>query len=197
MGKERGTKGAQQTKMDQFMAQQAGEESQCTIGGLPGEVSEPSVGQILAAREASGQAVQTQIAAIAIDNLLRTDLCAVAERSVATEKQRAAYQVRFLSDHAPLVLECETPTPRPAISLWHLHLETLRDPDYRVDVLVALQGYISENWNMAQTRRVEWKTLKVVVRGVGREHSKTVWYAEEGGRGAHTAKRPWSYCSVE
>ncbi|KAJ1195164.1 hypothetical protein NDU88_004445 [Pleurodeles waltl] len=41
-----------------------------------------------AAIEASGQAVETQIATIAIDvNLLRTDLRSVAEKSVATEKR--------------------------------------------------------------------------------------------------------------
>ncbi|KAJ1184831.1 hypothetical protein NDU88_001628 [Pleurodeles waltl] len=31
--------------------------------------------------------------------------------------RRAAYQVRFLSDYAPLVLECETCPPRPAVPL--------------------------------------------------------------------------------
>ncbi|KAJ1082259.1 hypothetical protein NDU88_002427 [Pleurodeles waltl] len=44
--------------------------------------------QILAAIEASGQAVQAQIAAMAVDvNLLRVDLRVVAEHSVATEQQ--------------------------------------------------------------------------------------------------------------
>ncbi|KAJ1127556.1 hypothetical protein NDU88_005955 [Pleurodeles waltl] len=47
---------------------------------------------ILVAIEASGQAVQTQIAAIAVDvNMLRTDLRAVAKRPVATEKQEVAW----------------------------------------------------------------------------------------------------------
>ncbi|KAJ1117638.1 hypothetical protein NDU88_005835 [Pleurodeles waltl] len=66
--------------MDQFTTWQAGDGSQRTIGG---EVSDPSGAQILAAIEASGQAIQTQIATIA-------DLHAVSERSVATEIQTAA-----------------------------------------------------------------------------------------------------------
>ncbi|KAJ1110555.1 hypothetical protein NDU88_007905 [Pleurodeles waltl] len=88
MGKERGTNGAQQTKIDQFTVAAGRRSVTALIGGLPGDVIEPSGAQILAARGASGQSVQTQIAAIVVDvNLLRTDLCAVAERSVATEKQ--------------------------------------------------------------------------------------------------------------
>ncbi|KAJ1157953.1 hypothetical protein NDU88_010649 [Pleurodeles waltl] len=186
--------------MDQFTAQHPGGRSPCNIGGLPGEVSKPSGAQILAAIEASGQAVETQIAALAIDvNLLRMDLRAVTEKSMATEKKlgtirtelddlndtvatseanrdesggcgrtvlkQAAYQVRFLSDHAPLVLECDTNASRPAIPLWRLRPETL-GPEYRVDVLAALQGYIGENCNTARTRGMECEAIKIVVRGV-------------------------------
>ncbi|KAJ1179361.1 hypothetical protein NDU88_004595 [Pleurodeles waltl] len=87
MGKDKIAKGTQQTKMNQFMAQYAGGGSQHETSGLPGEACEPSGAKILPAIEASGQAVQTRIAAIAVDvNLLRTALRAVAERSVAMEK---------------------------------------------------------------------------------------------------------------
>ncbi|KAJ1208550.1 hypothetical protein NDU88_003934 [Pleurodeles waltl] len=79
--------------------------------------------------------------------------------------QKAAYQVRFLSDHAPLLLECEISTHRAVISLWRLRPETLGDPEYRADVLAALYGYICVNWNTAQTRGLEWGALKVVIRG--------------------------------
>ncbi|KAJ1172404.1 hypothetical protein NDU88_004251 [Pleurodeles waltl] len=49
--------------------------------------SEPTGTQILAAIEASGQAVKSQIAAIAVDvNLLRADVRVVAERSVEALK---------------------------------------------------------------------------------------------------------------
>ncbi|KAJ1145225.1 hypothetical protein NDU88_011516 [Pleurodeles waltl] len=81
MGKYRMAKGAQRIQMDRFMAQHPGEGSQLKAGGLPGEVCKPSGAQILAEIKASRQAVQTQIAAIAVDvNLLRTDLRAMALR---------------------------------------------------------------------------------------------------------------------
>ncbi|KAJ1104685.1 hypothetical protein NDU88_002094 [Pleurodeles waltl] len=83
IGKDTAAKGDQQ-----FTAQHAGGGSQCETSGPPGTVWESSGAQILMAIEASGQAVQAQIAAIAVNvNLLRTDLRAVGERSVATEKQ--------------------------------------------------------------------------------------------------------------
>ncbi|KAJ1199876.1 hypothetical protein NDU88_003708 [Pleurodeles waltl] len=86
MGKDRTAKGVQQTSMDQFTELNTG-------GGLQPEPSEPSGGagepsgtQILVAIEAYGQAVQEQISAMAVDiNLLRTDLRAVVEKSVAAE----------------------------------------------------------------------------------------------------------------
>ncbi|KAJ1091818.1 hypothetical protein NDU88_004933 [Pleurodeles waltl] len=62
----------------------------------------------------------------------------------------AANQVRILSDHAPLVLECETCTPRPPVASAS---KTLGNPEYRINVLTVLQAYIRENWNMAQTHR--------------------------------------------
>ncbi|KAJ1191942.1 hypothetical protein NDU88_001255 [Pleurodeles waltl] len=81
VGKDKAGKGTQQTRMDQYTAQ--------TLGGtLPQEPlgplnkgSEPTCAQILAAIEAPGQAVKSQIAAMAVDvNLLRADLRVVAER---------------------------------------------------------------------------------------------------------------------
>ncbi|KAJ1117669.1 hypothetical protein NDU88_005866 [Pleurodeles waltl] len=96
---------------------------------------------------------------------IRLDLVLLTNDGSLTVR-RAEYLVRFLSDYAPLVLECETNAPRPAIPLWSLPPKILRDPEYRLDVLAALQGYIRENWITARTRGMEWKALKVVVRGV-------------------------------
>ncbi|KAJ1125386.1 hypothetical protein NDU88_003818 [Pleurodeles waltl] len=74
--------------MDQYTAQNAGWSLQKDSSGPPEKGAEPTGAQILAAIEASGQAVQTQIAAISVDaNLLRADLRVVAEHSVATEQQ--------------------------------------------------------------------------------------------------------------
>ncbi|KAJ1106275.1 hypothetical protein NDU88_003676 [Pleurodeles waltl] len=80
--------------MDQFPATNTGGGPQPEPSGPSEDVREPSMAQILAAIEASGQAVQAQIAAIAMDvNLLRTDLRAVTERSVATEQQVSTIQM--------------------------------------------------------------------------------------------------------
>ncbi|KAJ1143226.1 hypothetical protein NDU88_009537 [Pleurodeles waltl] len=93
MGKGRAVKGVKHAKMDSFTVQHAGG-SQQEPGGPPGDACELFGAQILAVIEASGQVVQTQIAAIAADvNLLRTDLGAVVERSVATEKQVSIMQM--------------------------------------------------------------------------------------------------------
>ncbi|KAJ1129426.1 hypothetical protein NDU88_007796 [Pleurodeles waltl] len=71
------------------------------MGGTPAQErrgplnkeSETTSTQILAAIEASGQAVKSQIAAMAVDvNLLRADLRVVAERSVVTEQQVTSMQ---------------------------------------------------------------------------------------------------------
>ncbi|KAJ1177065.1 hypothetical protein NDU88_002329 [Pleurodeles waltl] len=89
MGKDRSSKGVQQTRMDQYTAQNAGGSLQKDSSGPTEKGAEPTGAQILAAFEASGQAVQTVIAAMAVNvNLLRADLRVVAERSVATEQQR-------------------------------------------------------------------------------------------------------------
>ncbi|KAJ1083781.1 hypothetical protein NDU88_003936 [Pleurodeles waltl] len=62
--------------------------------GLTEKVCKPTGAQILAAIEASGQAVQAQIAYIAVDvNLLRADLRVVAEHSVITEQQMNGMQI--------------------------------------------------------------------------------------------------------
>ncbi|KAJ1118019.1 hypothetical protein NDU88_006214 [Pleurodeles waltl] len=93
MGKDRSSRGVQQTRMDQYTAQNAGGSLQKDSQGPTEKGAEPTGAQILAAHEASGQAVQTQIAAIAVYiNLLRADLRVVAERSVATEQQVACMQ---------------------------------------------------------------------------------------------------------
>ncbi|KAJ1125051.1 hypothetical protein NDU88_003490 [Pleurodeles waltl] len=93
MGKDRSSKGAQQTQMDQNTAQSAGGSLQKDSSGPTEKGAELTGAQILADIEASGQAVQTQIAAIAVDvNPLRADLRVVTERLVATEQQVACMQ---------------------------------------------------------------------------------------------------------
>ncbi|KAJ1124717.1 hypothetical protein NDU88_003166 [Pleurodeles waltl] len=88
MGKDRTHKGKQQTQMDQYTAQSSGASLQKDPPGPLEKGAEPTGVQILAAIESSRHAMQTQIAAIAVDvNLLRADLRVEAERSVATEKQ--------------------------------------------------------------------------------------------------------------
>ncbi|KAJ1197494.1 hypothetical protein NDU88_001351 [Pleurodeles waltl] len=73
--------------------------------------------------------------------------------------------VRFLSDHAPLLLECGTHTPRPVIPVWRMQPELLGNHNYRQDIQEALNGYFSENCTTAQSRGIEWGALKVVIRG--------------------------------
>ncbi|KAJ1123262.1 hypothetical protein NDU88_001735 [Pleurodeles waltl] len=79
--------------------------------------------------------------------------------------RRVAYQVRFLLDHDPMLLECETHVPKPAIPLWRLRRELLGDTEYKKDLLDVLNGYFSANWGMAKTCGLEWEALKVVFRG--------------------------------
>ncbi|KAJ1156757.1 hypothetical protein NDU88_009474 [Pleurodeles waltl] len=55
---------------------------------------------------------------------------------------------------------------QPAVPLWRLRPEALEDPEYRIDALATLQGYVGENWSTTHTRRVEWEALKVVMREV-------------------------------
>ncbi|KAJ1122467.1 hypothetical protein NDU88_000954 [Pleurodeles waltl] len=93
MGKDRANKGTQQTRMDQYTAQNAGASLQKDPPGPLEKGVEPTGGQTLAATESTGWATQTQIAAIAVDvSLLRADLRVVAERSVATEQQVTCMQ---------------------------------------------------------------------------------------------------------
>ncbi|KAJ1104788.1 hypothetical protein NDU88_002197 [Pleurodeles waltl] len=93
MGKHRPSKGVQQTWMDHYTAQNTGGSLQKELSGPMDKGSEPTGAQILAAIEASGQVLGTQIAAIAVYvNLLRADLRMVAERSVATEQQVTCMQ---------------------------------------------------------------------------------------------------------
>ncbi|KAJ1098291.1 hypothetical protein NDU88_003407 [Pleurodeles waltl] len=79
--------------------------------------------------------------------------------------RRVVYRVWFLMDHAPLLLECETHMPKPAILLWRLRSDLLGDPEYKKDLQGVLDGYLRTNWGMATTRGLEWETLKVVIRG--------------------------------
>ncbi|KAJ1213120.1 hypothetical protein NDU88_000759 [Pleurodeles waltl] len=209
MGKDKAEKGTQQTRMDQYTAHTMGgtlpQEPPCPVN----KGSKPTGTQILATIEASGQAVKSQIAAMAVDvNLLRADLRVVAECSVATEQQVTSMQTdidtlktsvaalergespvvaytsylrgvllgfgysvcvvwvaRFLSDHAPLLLECGTHTPRPAIPLWRMRQKLLGDLEYRSDIQEALTGYFGGNWTTAQSRGIEREALKVIIRG--------------------------------
>ncbi|KAJ1106504.1 hypothetical protein NDU88_003905 [Pleurodeles waltl] len=79
--------------MDQYTTQSAGGILQKDSPGPTDKGGEPTGAQILAAIEASGQAVQMQISAMAADvYLLRADMRVVAERSVATEQQVTCIQ---------------------------------------------------------------------------------------------------------
>ncbi|KAJ1193947.1 hypothetical protein NDU88_003242 [Pleurodeles waltl] len=79
--------------------------------------------------------------------------------------RQVVYQVRSLSDHAPLLLECETCIPKPAIPLWRQCPDLLGDPEYKQDLQGVLNGYFSANWGTATTRGIEWEALKIVIRG--------------------------------
>ncbi|KAJ1156019.1 hypothetical protein NDU88_008744 [Pleurodeles waltl] len=79
--------------------------------------------------------------------------------------RRVAYQVWFLSDHAPLLLECETHIPKPVIPLWRLRPGLMGDPENKQDLQGVLNGYFSTNWGAAMARGIEWEALKVVIRG--------------------------------
>ncbi|KAJ1128817.1 hypothetical protein NDU88_007191 [Pleurodeles waltl] len=75
MGKDRTHKGTQKTRMDQYTAQSSGASLQKDPTSPLEKGAEPTRVQILAAIESSRHAMQTQIAAIAVDvNLLRADL---------------------------------------------------------------------------------------------------------------------------
>ncbi|KAJ1185887.1 hypothetical protein NDU88_002673 [Pleurodeles waltl] len=80
--------------MDQYTTQSAEGSLQKDSSGPIDEGGEHTRAQIVAAIEAFGQAVQTQIGAMAVDiNVLRADLRVVAERSVATESQVTGMQM--------------------------------------------------------------------------------------------------------
>ncbi|KAJ1099473.1 hypothetical protein NDU88_004574 [Pleurodeles waltl] len=79
MGKDRANKGTQQTRMDQYTAQNPGANVQSESPATSEKGAEHTGAQILAAIESSSQATQAQIAAIEVDvNLLRADLRVVA-----------------------------------------------------------------------------------------------------------------------
>ncbi|KAJ1154999.1 hypothetical protein NDU88_007736 [Pleurodeles waltl] len=93
MGKDRTNKGTQQTRTDQYTAQSSGASLQKDPPGPLEKGVESNGAQILAAIESLRHAMQTQIAAIAVDvNLLGAYLRVVAERSVATEKKVTCLQ---------------------------------------------------------------------------------------------------------
>ncbi|KAJ1129677.1 hypothetical protein NDU88_008043 [Pleurodeles waltl] len=93
MGKDRVNNGTQQTRMDQYTAQNPGPSLQKDPPATSEKGTEPTEAQILAAIESSSRATQTQIAAITVDvNLLRADLRAVVERSMATEQKVTCMQ---------------------------------------------------------------------------------------------------------
>ncbi|KAJ1084387.1 hypothetical protein NDU88_004536 [Pleurodeles waltl] len=85
-----------------------------------------------------------------------------------TSRRRRATRnarVRFLSDHGPLLLECGTHAPRPAVLLWRMRPELLGDLKYRRDIQEALTGYFARNWTTAKSCGIEWEALKVMIRG--------------------------------
>ncbi|KAJ1145219.1 hypothetical protein NDU88_011510 [Pleurodeles waltl] len=88
---------------------------------------------------------------------------------------RVTYQVWFLSDHAPLLLECETHVPKPAIPLWRLQPDLLSDPKNKQDLQGVVIGYFSTNWGTATARGVEWEALKVVTRGESLSKTYGIW----------------------
>ncbi|KAJ1125985.1 hypothetical protein NDU88_004398 [Pleurodeles waltl] len=55
--------------------------------------------------------------------------------------------------------------PRPAIPLWRLPPDLLGDPECKKDLQDVLIGYFHMNWGRAGTQGLEWKVLKVVIRG--------------------------------
>ncbi|KAJ1210567.1 hypothetical protein NDU88_005929 [Pleurodeles waltl] len=96
--------------MDQYTAQSSGEGLQKDPPNALEKGAEPTGAQILAAIESLRHAMQTQIAAIAVDvNLLRADLRVVAKRSVATEKQVMCLQSEMDTLKASVaILEAKT-----------------------------------------------------------------------------------------
>ncbi|KAJ1145717.1 hypothetical protein NDU88_012002 [Pleurodeles waltl] len=103
-------KGTKQTRMDQYKAQSSGASLQKDPPNPLEKGAEPTGAQILAAIEYSWHAMQTQIAAIAVDvNLLRANLRVVAEHSVATEKQMTCLQSQMDTLKASVaILEAKT-----------------------------------------------------------------------------------------
>ncbi|KAJ1207839.1 hypothetical protein NDU88_003229 [Pleurodeles waltl] len=93
MGKDRANKGTQQTRVDQYTAQNPGANPQRESPATSAKGAEPTLAQILAAIKSSSRATQAQIAAIAVDvNPLIAGLRVVAERSVATEQKVTCVQ---------------------------------------------------------------------------------------------------------
>ncbi|KAJ1152155.1 hypothetical protein NDU88_004932 [Pleurodeles waltl] len=151
MGKDRTNKGMQQTQMDQYTAQSSGANLQKDPPGPLEKGVEPTGVQILGAIESLRHAMQTQIAAIAVDvNLLRADLRVVAERSVATEKQVTC-------------LQSDIDTLKTSVIILQAKTDKL---EARVkDVEGVLDGYLHTKCGMATTGGLEWEALKSVIRG--------------------------------
>ncbi|KAJ1161559.1 hypothetical protein NDU88_002043 [Pleurodeles waltl] len=100
MGKDRANKGTQQTRMDQYTAENVG----VSLQKDPPATSEKGT-------EPTG-------AYSRLDRFLLAN-----DRSL--DVRRVTYQVRFLSDYAPLLLECKAHVPKPAIPLWRLRPDLL------------------------------------------------------------------------
>ncbi|KAJ1213819.1 hypothetical protein NDU88_001450 [Pleurodeles waltl] len=96
--------------MDHYTAQSSGASLQKDPPGPLEKGAELTGAHMLAAIESSRQAMQTQIAAIAVDvSLLRADLRVVAECLVATEKQVAGLQSEMDTLKASVaILEAKT-----------------------------------------------------------------------------------------
>ena len=75
------------------------------------------------------------------------------------------HQGRFLSDHAPVTLQCRRGEKMPGILLWRLRSEALGDVGFREEVREIMEGHFNTNWNMTAHRCSEWNALKVVMRG--------------------------------
>ncbi|KAJ1120453.1 hypothetical protein NDU88_008622 [Pleurodeles waltl] len=65
-------------------------------------------------------------------------------------------KVLFLSDHAPLLLECETHIPKPAIALCRLQPDLLGDPEYKQDLQEHLRAIYATPCGVGVTRIREY-----------------------------------------
>ncbi|KAJ1109724.1 hypothetical protein NDU88_007084 [Pleurodeles waltl] len=166
MGKDRANEGTQQIRMAQYTAESSGASLQKDPPGPLERGADPTGARILAAIESSSHAMQTQIAAIAVDvNLLRDDLRVVAERSVATEQQVTCMQSDMDTLKASVaILKAKTRKLEARVE------DAEGNPEYKKDLQGVINGYFSANWDTATTRGKEWEALKVVIRGLSKTY---------------------------